>query len=176
MLPEQVSFVRKMSFLEKSEKFYQNLLKKLKQVHAKPHAIAAGFACGAAISVTPFVGFHLILAILTAFLLRASVVAGALGTVVGNPWTFALIFPTTLYTGRFVLGEPLDQKTNFTHLFENLAQAVRHIDVHLFLNDVWPVLHPMIVGCIPYYIVVWFISYVLIKRALKKYETKTELK
>lgn len=165
-----------MPLLKKNKKLYQTLFKKLEKVHAQPYAVAAGFACGAAISMTPFIGFHLILAALSAFILRASVVASALGTVVGNPWTFALTFPATLYTGRLILGEPSKEKTNFTLLFENMVQAVRHADLNLLLNDVWPVLYPMIVGCIPYYIVVWFASYVIVKHAVEKYKNKTGLR
>ena len=167
MSPEQTSCVIKMNFT-KLQEIYQNLSQKIRTLHAKPYAIAAGFACGAAISMTPFVGFHLILAALTALILRASVVASALGTVIGNPWTFALIWPTTLYVGRFMLHQPLEGKTNFLLLFENMSKALFHADFELLLQDVWPVLYPMIVGCIPFYIVVWFISYIFIKHFITK--------
>ncbi len=154
--------------IKKIRLYLDDLFAKLKSLKVGIYAVSAGFACGAAISLTPFVGFHLILAALTALILRASVVASALGTVVGNPWTFAFIWPLTLYTGRFILHQPLSEQTNFELLFHKLFYAFIHADWALLLNDVWPILYPMIVGCIPYYIVVWFISYKIVKHFMQK--------
>ena len=53
------------------------ILLKLHRLGGTPRSIAAGFACGAAISFTPFVGFHMILAAATAFLLRGNIIASA---------------------------------------------------------------------------------------------------
>ena len=51
------------------KRYGQFILLKLHRLGGTPRSIAAGFACGAAISFTPFVGFHMILAAATAFLL-----------------------------------------------------------------------------------------------------------
>ncbi|MDH3231800.1 MAG: DUF2062 domain-containing protein, partial [Alphaproteobacteria bacterium] len=58
------------------------------RLHGTPHSISAGFASGAAVSFTPFVGVHFILAALTSWFSRGNIVAGLIGTAVGNPWTF----------------------------------------------------------------------------------------
>ena len=45
---------------------------RLTRLSGTPHSIAAGFACGTAISFTPFVGFHLLGGALLAFLVRGN--------------------------------------------------------------------------------------------------------
>ena len=144
------------------------ILLKLHRLGGTPRPIAAGFACGAAISFTPFVGFHMILAAATAFLLRGNIIASAVGTVVGNPWTFPFIWISVLYTGRLMLGETGAGKIEFAHVFEKSFHALMTLDFSSFGKDVWPVLKPMIAGCVPYYVLVWLVSYYLVKKALDK--------
>lgn len=150
------------------------MLLKLDKIKATPYAIAAGFACGAAISFTPFVGFHMLLAAITAFLLRGSIIASALGTIVGNPWTFPFIWPAVLFTGRWFLGAHEAGKVDFIRLFTNLMHAVIKLDVPLFVSDIWPILLPMMVGCIPYYILVWAISFYFVKKAMDKFDQRRQ--
>ena len=152
----------------------QHLMLKLYHLKGTSYSLAAGVACGVAISFTPFVGFHFILAALTAFLVRGNVLASALGTAAGNPWTFPFIWVSVLYTGRHILqghGGGSSQ-VDFVSFFEKAGHAILNLDFHLFFNDIWPILWPMMVGCIPFYIVSWLVSYFLIKRALDKISTK----
>lgn len=79
---------------------------RLGRMQGSPYSIAAGFACGAAASFTPFIGFHFILAGLLAWLIRANILASAIGTVIGNPWTFPFIWFWTFKVGNWVLGSP----------------------------------------------------------------------
>lgn len=51
------------------------------------YAIAAGLAVGAAISFTPLPGTHFIQAASFSYLLRGNIIAGLIGTAVGNLWT-----------------------------------------------------------------------------------------
>jgi hypothetical protein len=148
------------------------LLLKLNKIKATPYAVAAGFACGSAISFTPFVGFHTLLAMLTALCIRGNLVAAAVGTVVGNPWTFPMIWPATLYTGRFLLGGHDDTPIRFARLFKNLAAAVRHWNFDSFASDIWPLLKPMMVGCVPYYLVAWVVSYYFIKKTMDRFAAR----
>lgn len=82
----------------------RDLLLRLRRMPGTPRSIAAGVACGVAISFTPFVGFHLLLAALTAWVIRGNILASTLGTAAGNPWTFPFIWLSVLYTGRRMLG------------------------------------------------------------------------
>lgn len=149
-------------------RYSRYMLLKLDKIKATPYAVAAGFACGVAISFTPFVGFHMVLAALTAVIIRSSILASALGTLMGNPWTFPIIWPTILFTGRFMLRDEHVGKIDFIKTFKNLADSVIHLDFSLFASDIWPVLLPMMVGCIPYYILAWIISYWFVKKSMDK--------
>ena len=114
------------------KRYGQFILLKLHRLGGTPRSIAAGFACGAAISFTPFVGFHMILAAATAFLLRGNIIASAVGTVVGNPWTFPFIWISVLYTGRLMLGETGAGKIEFAHVFEKSFHALMTLDFSSF--------------------------------------------
>ncbi len=77
---------------------------RVRRLPGTPYRIAAGLASGAAISFTPFIGLHFVFGALLALLLRGSVVASAIGTAVGNPWTFAIIWPATYSLGHWLIG------------------------------------------------------------------------
>src|SRR5690625_493920 len=77
---------------------------RLSRLPSTPYRIAAGFACGAAVSFTPLIGFHFLSAALLALVVRGNLIASALGTVVGNPWTFPFIWAWTFAFGRWMIG------------------------------------------------------------------------
>lgn len=150
-------------------RWFKKMLIQLKRLKGTPYSIAAGFACGVAISFTPFIGFHLILAAITAWIIRGNIVSSAIGTVVGNPWTFPFIWIAVLSTGRFILGDVATaDHVNFIKIFESASEALFTLNFRNFGRDVWPIVFPMMVGCIPYYIISWFASYKLIKITLDK--------
>ena len=151
------------------DRWFKKILIQLKRLHGTPYSIAAGFACGVAISFTPFIGFHLILAALTAWIIRGNLVSSAIGTIIGNPWTFPFIWIAVLSTGRFFLGDiaPADN-VNFIKTFEAAGKALFTFNFKNFGRDVWPIVFPMMIGCIPFYIASWIISFKLIKITLEK--------
>ncbi len=159
--------------MESVKSYFNRLFKKiliqLKRLQGTPYSIAAGFACGVAISFTPFIGFHLILAAITAWIIRGNVVSSAIGTLIGNPWTFPFIWIAVLSTGRFFLGDiaPADH-VNFIRIFESAGRALLTLNFSHFGRDVWPIFFPMLIGCIPYYIISWFVSFKVIKVTLDK--------
>jgi uncharacterized protein (DUF2062 family) len=114
--------------------------KRLVRISATPHAIAAGVAAGIFISFTPFLGFHIITACVIAFAIGGNVVAAALGTWIGNPVTFPLIWAATYETGRVILGMP-----------ETVLSPASLADglMHSSLDAVLPILEPMMVGALP---------------------------
>lgn len=130
--------------------------KRLLRLSGTPHSIASGFAVGVGLAVTPFLGFHYLLCFVAAFLVRGNVLAAVLGTSIGNPLTFPLIWLGTFETGSLILGwfgrrpEPID--------FDHLA--------HKLLTDswreIWPILEPMLIGAIPIALVLGAVSYVLV--------------
>ena len=145
-------------------------LMKIKRLKGTPNSVAIGIACGVAVSFTPFVGAHFVLAMSSAWILRGNVVAAALGTAFGNPWTFPFIWVSILYTGRKFLGSGHDlvANVNFVDLFTKAFDALVNLNFEVFFSDIWPVLYPMIIGCIPYVLVSWWISYLFIRKILEK--------
>ena len=156
------------------KRYGQYILLRLHRLKGTPKEIAAGVACGVAISFTPFIGFHMILVAVTAWLVGGSILASAIGTAAGNPWTFPFIWVAVLYSGRTLLGmsHAADGQVHFIAVFEKATRALMTFDFRLFISDVWPILWPMIIGCIPFYIVAWAGSYYLTKKALDRIEHK----
>lgn len=156
------------------KRYGQYILMRLNRLKGTPREIAAGVACGVAISFTPFVGFHFVLAAVTAWLVRGNILASAIGTAAGNPWTFPIIWVSVLYTGRRILG--IEYRTsevvNFTEIFSEASKALISFDFRLFFGDIWPILWPMVIGCIPFYIISWFLSYYVFKVALERIANK----
>lgn len=77
---------------------------RIARIDGTPYAIASGFACGAAVSFTPFVGLHFIIAGIIAWIVRGNIFTSAIGTAVGNPWTFPFIWAVTYNLGINLLG------------------------------------------------------------------------
>jgi len=144
---------------------------RLHRLPGSTYSIAAGFAFGAAVSFTPLPGAHFVLAALCAWIARANVLASAIGTAVGNPWTFPPMWLSTYYVGQWMTGgtgagaEGLD----FRAVFHALWYGIRHMDAGHLVQHVWPVWWPMIVGSIPLAILSWFVFYMLLKRGIASY-------
>lgn len=155
--------------------YRKKLLIRLKNLHGSPYSIAAGFACGVAVSFTPFIGFHLVLAAITAWILRGNIIASAIGTLIGNPWTFPFIWVAVLSTGRFFLGfDNLNTNVDFLQTFDSVMRSLFTFNFSSFGRDVWPIFYPMLVGCIPYYIIAWFLAYFPIKQMLVTIEKRKQ--
>ena len=131
---------------------------RVRRLPGTPYRIAAGFACGAAISFTPFIGFHFVGAALLSILLRGSLLASAIGTVVGNPWTFPFIWAWIYAFGQWLLGgevvSELPAVLSLTYIFE------RPLDV----------LWPMTVGGVPTSVAAWFAFFWPVRGAVAEYQ------
>ena len=145
-------------------------LVKLKKLKGTPRSVATGVACGVAVSFTPFVGFHFMLASVMAWMMRGNIIAALLGTIAGNPWTFPFIWVSVLYTGKKFLGDGYNGivDVNFAEVFTKAFNAIINLDFSAFMSDIWPIIYPMIVGCIPYVLISWWLSYLMIKSFLEK--------
>lgn len=134
-------------------------IQRLKRLNDSSYSIAAGLACGVAIAFTPFVGFHFVLAALVAWLIGGNVIASALGTLVGNPWTFPLFFWWTYEVGHWMLGG-----ATVHHLPEDIT--IRFLFAHPMRLFV-----PMMLGSIPTALAAWVVTFfparVLINRSQK---------
>ena len=114
------------------------LRQRLVRLRDSHHAIALGLAVGVFVSITPFVGFHLILALAIALLLRANLLGAAIGTAAGNPLTFPLFWSLTYFLGCRILGlEPA------------LEPAPALLDASLLASQFWLIFVPMVAGSLP---------------------------
>lgn len=131
---------------------------RLRRLPGTPYRIAAGFASGAAISFTPFIGLHFVLAAVLALVLRGNLLAAAIGTIVGNPWTFPFIWLWIYSLGTWLIGgddlTALPQSLSFGYIFENPLR----------------VLLPMTVGGVPTAICAWFVFFWPIQRTVDQYQ------
>ncbi|MGV3650399.1 MAG: DUF2062 domain-containing protein [Devosia sp.] len=137
--------------------------RRAQRLRASPHAIAAGIASGAAVSVFPFIGFHFILGFVLAFFTRGNMLAAAIGTAFGNPFTFPIFFAVSYQIGKAVL--PGDQRTADSIMANaEVTDLVATMFSEGFAG-LWPVLHAMIIGAIPVALVT-FATFYLVTRTL----------
>lgn len=135
------------------------LLHRLTRLKATPHAIALGLAFGVFSSFTPFMGFHIALATVLAYLFSGNLIAAGLGTLIGNPLTFPFIWLVTYKIGGWFLGAPFavgDVTPSLTYdaLFSGS------------LSPVLPVFTQMMVGSVPLGVAAAIVCYIPLKLAV----------
>lgn len=153
--------------------FNHKIFNKLRAINGTPESVAKGFTTGVAVSFIPFVGFHILIALLIAKITKQSGVAATLGTIAGNPWTFPLIWYATWHTGIFLgISNSAEENINFSLFFKELYHTVIMLDFNTFLRDIWPIFLTMLIGCIPFCIGIWYFTPRLIIPLLKTKSSK----
>ncbi len=135
-------------------------VKRILRLSATPYAIATGCAIGAFVSFTPFIGFHIMISVALAWLIRGNFIAAAIGTSVGNPLTFPLIWASTYELGHAILrGE----------------QAVvppplgRHI-LESSIENLSPIIKTMSVGSLPLGFLAGLVVYAIVYKSVTAYQ------
>jgi uncharacterized protein (DUF2062 family) len=146
----------RVSFSRSAQYFHKRVLR----LAGTPHAVALGVAIGAAVAFTPFLGFHVIIAIVIAWLLGANLVAAAVGSALANPLTLPFIFASTYRLGRVFVGGPSHFR-NGGDVPSNLAEKSLHA--------IWPVIKPMLVGSIPLGLAAGAVVYVVVLLATRAF-------
>ena len=149
------------------------------RLHGTPHSIAGGFACGSAVSFTPFIGAHFVLAAIMSWLSRGNIIAGLIGTGVGNPWTFPFIWwwtytlGTRMGAGPGAAGHEPDFLAIFTKMPGVAMNAMLNFELDsAYFENFWSVIWPMMVGSVPTFIVVWGVTYMLLKPFVAAYQAR----
>ena len=131
---------------------------RVRRLPGSPYSIAAGVACGAAMSFTPYIGFHFFGAALLAWLIGGNLMAAAIGTAVGNPWTFPFIWAGIFRLGVWMLGwdvsHVLPDELTLSYIFERPGA----------------ILLPMSLGAIPATVVVWCAIYWPVRELVADYQ------
>ena len=131
---------------------------RLRRLPGTPYRIAAGFACGAAVSFTPFIGLHFVLAMLTALAVRGNIIASAIGTIVGNPWTFPFIWAWLYLSGSWIIGAKSGQ------------ELPGDLTLSYIFDHPWDVLWPMTIGGIPTAVLAWVAFFLPARKMVAEYQ------
>ena len=136
---------------------------RISRLPGTPYFIASGFATGIAISFTPFVGFHMMMAGVISWILGGSLVAMVMGTVLsGNPWTYPFIWIGTYKLGKMMLGQ---------HGTRAASSALTHqFTFSDLLDKPSELLLPMTLGSLPIALISWFISFYFVYHVVKRYK------
>lgn len=150
---------------------------RLQRIPGTPESVAAGFACGAAISMTPFYGTHIVTAGLVAWALRANLLAAVVGAQLANPWTAPPLWYAAYYIGALMAGiDVAGHPPAFVEMFKGLTEAALQLDKVMFRDRVWPIFWPMLIGSIPMGIVTGVVSYYSLLPALKAVQARRILR
>ena len=139
---------------------------RLIRLKGSTRSIASGFAFGAAISFTPLPGVHIIGAGLLSFMTRSNILASLVGTLVGSPWTFPLMWWAAYKTGEFAFylfgAKIIDMPEDLTWAF--LVDEVTHKPMDLMV--------PWVVGGFILMALSWPVFYILSYRTVDKMRKK----
>ncbi len=134
--------------------------KRILRLSGTPRAIALGAAVGVFASFTPLVGFHLLITFVIAWALGANMIAGAIGTAIGNPLTFPFIWASTYEVGRLILeGVSTDAPARLGHDL-----------THKSFDQILPLLKPMLVGSVPVGLALAIPVYLIVHKAVSTYQ------
>ena len=150
----------------------QYIAHRVKRLPASPHAIAAGFASGAAVSFLPAIGLHFLLGFALAWLVRGNMLASALGTAVGNPLTFPIIYSAAYRLGRHLLGVgqiPTPPHADFDVVAQGEAIMAQGVDPST-LSQLLPMLKVTAVGALPLALVAFAVFYAIIYKLTQRFQ------
>ena len=175
ILSRIVNFFWPRAGLKRSTKYVWH---RMARISGSAHFITIGVVSGVFASWTPFVGFHFMLAALIAFVLRGSLLASAIGTFFGNPFTFPFIWLSTYNIGSFLLGfhSRSDVDLSLPHgtmllLFTHPIQFA-----HTLWASIGPYFLPMLIGSIPPGLITSVLFYFMLRPIIEKYKERRRKK
>lgn len=143
-------------------RYFTYLRTRVMRLSASPHAIAAGVAAGAAVSMFPLFGLHFVLGMLLAFLTGGSVIAAVIGTAWGNPLTFPFFLGAAYAAGDWMRGGSGLSATEADQV-SSVGQQIPHNLFSEELAALWPTFSTMMIGAIPLSLIVYAVFYVVVR-------------
>jgi uncharacterized protein (DUF2062 family) len=138
-------------------------------LESSPHSIAVGVAAGAASSATPFIGFHILIALALAYLLSGNLIAAGITTALANPLTIPVILVAIYEVGVVILGTGGSGALT--------GENILHMLSHLELAHLWePLLKPMLIGSVPVAAANAALFYVLALYAAKLFQSRRQVR
>ena len=148
------------------EKWRQRI-RQILSLDSHPGHIAAGFAVGVFISITPFFGIHTPLAIAAAFIFRLNKLTCITGAWVNTPFTVVPVLIASYKFGELLLGQP--------HRELVLKELTWQFALELFRSHGAPlIIGSSVIGFVAA-LTAYFACYYLVVRFRKKDETQAEL-
>ena len=155
----------------------------IKRIKGTPQALSLGLATGIAISFTPFIGLHALLAIFISWVIGGSMAAALIGTLFGNPWTFPFIWYFTFEIGQFINYGFLSYEEEFSFKVikkevSTLLAIVKNIIIFANIFELeenvakLKLIPFMLVGSIPLVFISWIFSYFSFLIIFKSYKKK----
>ena len=157
----------------------------IKRIKGTPQALSLGLATGVAISFTPFIGFHALLAIFISWVIGGSMAAALIGTLFGNPWTFPFIWYFTFEIGQFINYGFLSYEEEFSFKVikkevSTLLAIIKNIIIFANIFELeenvakLKLIPFMVVGSLPLVFISWIFSYFLLLIIFKSYKKKVK--
>tara|TARA_X000000950_G_scaffold268495_1_gene346087 strand:+ start:44 stop:634 length:591 start_codon:yes stop_codon:yes gene_type:complete len=157
----------------------------IKRIKGTPQSLSLGLATGIAVSFTPFVGLHALLAIFISWVIGGSMAAALIGTLFGNPWTFPFIWYFTFEIGQFISYSFFlyEEEFSFKSIKKEISTLLAILKNIIFFANVTELegnvenlkLIPfMIIGSIPLVFISWILSYFSSLIIFKSYTKKVK--
>ena len=177
-----LNFIKNFFAFSRTKKYISLSLKRIK---GTPQALSLGLATGIAVSFTPFIGLHALLAIFISWVIGGSMAAALIGTLFGNPWTFPFIWYFTFEIGQFINYGFLSYEEEFS--FKIIKKEISTLlvilkNIIVFANipeleenvEKLKLIPFMVVGSIPLVFISWILSYFSFLIIFKSYRKKAK--
>ena len=177
-----LNFIKIFFAFSRTKKYISLSIKRMK---GSPQALSLGLATGLAVSFTPFIGLHALLAIFISWVIGGSMAAALIGTLFGNPWTFPFIWYFTFEIGQFINYGFLSYEEEFSFQIikkeiSTLLVILKNIIVFANMPELEENLEKlklipfMVVGSIPLVFITWILSYFSFLIIFKSYRKKVK--
>ena len=131
------------------------VIQRIKRMPGSTLSIAIGAAWGAAVSFTPFLGLHLLVGLMLAYLTRGNLLACLFATFIGNPWTFPIFFYLDYRLGAFII-------TEFGGTVKSIGNTLPSF-MAAFIADpaalIGALFMPIVIGCLVLGTIAWFAGF-----------------
>ena len=136
-------------------RLFSYVIQRIKRMSGSTLSIATGAAWGAAVSFTPFLGLHLLVGMMLAYLTRGNLLACLFATFIGNPWTFPLFFYLEYRLGALIISQ-------FGGTVKSVGDTLPAF-MTAFISDpaalIGALFAPILVGCLVRGTIAWFAGF-----------------
>lgn len=149
---------------------------RLKRLPGTPVFIARGFAIGVAINFWPILYTHLFFAYLLCLVFSGSLLAMFIGTLLGNPLTFAIVYPLMYKVGKIMMGlRPVHSENSLDSAEEVFSKIWPIESWHKLWLVFQEILFPMMIGGFLIGLPITIASYYLARNAIRVYQVQRRL-